>query len=64
MTRPLSTLGAPAESSSAPEIPITIREVSVEDAETFWTDGTDARSPEPEPRERRFHRLEDSSNRR
>lgn len=47
MTRPLSSLGAPAENGSAPDKPLTIHEVSVQDAETFWTDGTDARSPDP-----------------
>jgi hypothetical protein len=43
MTRPLSSLGAPAEICRAPEIPSPRSEVSVQDAELFWTDGTDAR---------------------
>lgn len=47
MTRPLSSLGAPAENGSAPDKPLTIHEVSVQDSETSWTDGTDARSPDP-----------------
>lgn len=48
MTCPLSSLGAPAEIGRAPVIPspISAHGVSAEDAELFWTDGTDARSTE------------------
>lgn len=44
MTRPLSSLRAPAEARSAAENPNSIHEISTEDVERFWTEGTDARS--------------------